>query len=75
MSGPLEMRGHRLFFLYVPVGVTYVMLRTMSSMLPYVFFFMLYTYAAALSVYMCVSSAWGIAEAKLVRRAIAKHGD
>jgi YidC/Oxa1 family membrane protein insertase len=47
----------------------------MVKFMPYVFFFMLYTYASALSVYMCVSSAWGIAEAKLVRRAIAKHGD
>jgi len=47
----------------------------MVKFMPYVFFFMLYTYASALSVYMCVSSAWGIAEAKLVRRAIARHGD
>jgi len=47
----------------------------MVKFMPYVFFFMLYTYASALSVYMCISSAWGIAEGKLVRRAIAKHGD
>jgi len=40
--------------------------------MPYIFFFMLYNYAAALSVYMCVSSAWGIIEGKLVRRAIAR---
>ena len=32
----------------------------MVKFMPYVFFFMLYTYASALSVYMCVSSAWGI---------------
>ena len=44
----------------------------MVKFMPYVFFFMLYTYASALSVYMCISSAWGIAEAKLVRRAITK---
>ncbi|MHC4954994.1 MAG: YidC/Oxa1 family insertase periplasmic-domain containing protein [Planctomycetota bacterium] len=44
----------------------------MVRYMPYVFFFMLYNYASALSVYMCVSSAWGIAEAKLVRRAIKK---
>jgi len=42
----------------------------MVKFMPYVFFFMLYKYAAALSVYMCVSSAWSIAESKLVRRAI-----
>jgi len=42
----------------------------MVRFMPYVFFFMLYTYASALSVYMCVSSAWGIVEAKFVRRAI-----
>ena len=44
----------------------------MVRYMPYVFFFMLYNYASALSLYMCVSSAWGIAESKLVRRAIAK---
>ena len=44
----------------------------MVRYMPYVFFLMLYNYASALSVYMCVSSAWGIAEAKLVRRAIKK---
>ena len=44
----------------------------MVKYMPYFFFFMLYNYASALAVYMCVSSAWGIAEAKLVRRAIAR---
>ncbi|MHC4932280.1 MAG: YidC/Oxa1 family insertase periplasmic-domain containing protein [Planctomycetota bacterium] len=44
----------------------------MVKFMPYFFFFMLYNYASALAVYMCVSSAWGIAEAKLVRRAIAR---
>jgi YidC/Oxa1 family membrane protein insertase len=44
----------------------------MVRYMPYVFFFMLYNYASALALYMCVSSAWGIAESKLVRRAIAK---
>ena len=42
----------------------------MVRFMPYIFFFFLYKYAAALSVYMCVSSAWGIVEAKLVRKAI-----
>jgi len=41
--------------------------------MPYIFFFMLYNYAAALSVYMCVSSAWGIIEGRMVRKAIQKH--
>ncbi len=41
--------------------------------MPYIFFFMLYNYAAALSVYMCVSSAWGIIEGKMVRKAIQEH--
>ena len=44
----------------------------MMRFMPYVFFFMLYKYAAALAVYMCVSSAWSIAESKYVRRAIAR---
>lgn len=46
----------------------------MMKFMPYVFFFMLYNYAAALALYMCVSSVWTIAESKLVRRAIAKLG-
>ncbi len=44
----------------------------MMRIMPYMFFVFLYGYASALAVYMCVSSAWGIAEAKLVRRAIKK---
>jgi membrane protein insertase Oxa1/YidC/SpoIIIJ len=35
---------------------------------------MLYNYAAGLALYMCVSSVWSIAEARLVRRAIARLG-
>ncbi|HEX5138725.1 MAG TPA: YidC/Oxa1 family insertase periplasmic-domain containing protein [Planctomycetota bacterium] len=46
----------------------------MMKFMPYVFFFMLYNYAAALALYMCMSSCWTIAESKLVRRAIAKLG-
>jgi YidC/Oxa1 family membrane protein insertase len=46
----------------------------MMKFMPYVFFFMLYNYAAALALYMCVSSVWTIAESKLVRRAIARLG-
>lgn len=46
----------------------------MMRFMPFVFFFMLYNYAAALALYMCVSSCWTIAESKLVRRAIAKLG-
>jgi YidC/Oxa1 family membrane protein insertase len=46
----------------------------MMKFMPYVFFFMLYNYAAALALYMCVSSVWTIGESKLVRRAIAKLG-
>ncbi len=42
----------------------------MVRYMPYIFFFFLYKYAAALSVYMCVSSAWGIVEAKFVRKAV-----
>jgi membrane protein insertase Oxa1/YidC/SpoIIIJ len=42
----------------------------MVRFMPYLFFFFLYKYAAALSVYMCVSSAWGIGEAKFVRAAV-----
>ena len=44
----------------------------MMKFMPFLFFFMLYNYASALAVYMCVSSLWSIVEAKLVRRAIAK---
>ena len=44
----------------------------MMKWMPVLFTFMLYNYASALALYMCVSSAWGIAESKLVRRAIAK---
>ena len=44
----------------------------MMRFFPFVFFFMLYKYAAALSVYMCVSSAWSILETKYVRKAIKK---
>ncbi|MGH7163740.1 MAG: YidC/Oxa1 family insertase periplasmic-domain containing protein, partial [Planctomycetota bacterium] len=44
----------------------------MLRVMPYVFFLFLYNYASALAVYMCVSSLWGIAEGKLVRRAIAR---
>jgi YidC/Oxa1 family membrane protein insertase len=46
----------------------------MMRFMPFVFFFMLYNYAAALALYMCVSSCWTIAESRLVRRAIAKLG-
>jgi YidC/Oxa1 family membrane protein insertase len=46
----------------------------MMKVMPYVFFFMLYNYAAGLALYMCVSSVWSIAEAKLVRRAVARLG-
>lgn len=44
----------------------------MMRFMPFLFFFMLYNYASALAVYMCVSSTWSIVESKLVRRAIAK---
>lgn len=44
----------------------------MVRFMPYVFFFFLYNYAAALSVYMCVSSIWGIFEGKFVKKAIAR---
>lgn len=44
----------------------------MMRLMPYVFFLFLYNYTAALSVYMCVSSLWGIVEGKLVRRALAR---
>lgn len=44
----------------------------MMKFMPYVFFFFLYNYAAGLSLYMCVSSCWSIAESKLVRRAITR---
>lgn len=44
----------------------------MVKFMPYVFFVFLYNYAAALAVYMCVSSAWGIAEGRLVRKAVAR---
>ncbi|MHC4970787.1 MAG: YidC/Oxa1 family insertase periplasmic-domain containing protein [Planctomycetota bacterium] len=44
----------------------------MMKFMPFLFFFMLYNYASALAVYMCMSSLWSIAESKLVRRAIAK---
>jgi len=44
----------------------------MMRFMPFVFFFMLYNYAAALALYMCMSSTWSIVESKLVRRAIAK---
>jgi len=44
----------------------------MMKFMPFLFFFMLYNYASALAVYMCMSSLWSIVEAKLVRRAIAK---
>jgi YidC/Oxa1 family membrane protein insertase len=47
----------------------------MMRIMPFIFFFMLYNYTAALALYMCVSSAWGIAESKLVRRAIARQSD
>jgi YidC/Oxa1 family membrane protein insertase len=46
----------------------------MMKFMPYVFFFFLYNYAAGLALYMCVSSVWSIAEARLVRRAIARLG-
>jgi membrane protein insertase Oxa1/YidC/SpoIIIJ len=42
----------------------------MVKFMPFMFFIFLYKYAAALSVYMCVSSAWGIVESKAVRRAV-----
>jgi membrane protein insertase Oxa1/YidC/SpoIIIJ len=32
---------------------------------------MLYNYAAALAVYMCMSSTWGIFESRYVRKAVA----
>jgi len=44
----------------------------MMRFMPFAFFFMLYNYAAALALYMCMSSTWSIIESKLVRRAIAK---
>ncbi|MHC4549138.1 MAG: YidC/Oxa1 family membrane protein insertase [Planctomycetota bacterium] len=44
----------------------------MMRFMPFVFFFMLYNYASALAVYMCISSGWSIVESKLVRRAIAR---
>jgi YidC/Oxa1 family membrane protein insertase len=46
----------------------------MMKFMPFVFFFMLYNYAAGLALYMCVSSCWTIAESRLVRRAIARLG-
>jgi YidC/Oxa1 family membrane protein insertase len=46
----------------------------MVKLMPYVFFFFLYNYAAALSVYMCVSSLWSILEGRLVRNAIQRAG-
>jgi len=46
----------------------------MMRFMPFVFFMFLYNYAAALALYMCVSSSWTIAESKLVRRAVAKLG-
>ncbi len=47
----------------------------MMKFMPYLFFVFLYNYAAALAVYMCVSSTWGIVEGKLVRKAIARQPD
>ncbi|MGQ0612582.1 MAG: YidC/Oxa1 family insertase periplasmic-domain containing protein [Planctomycetaceae bacterium] len=47
----------------------------MMRFMPYMFFVFLYNYAAALAVYMCVSSVWGIVEGKLVRKAIARQPD
>jgi len=44
----------------------------MMKFMPFLFFFMLYNYASALAVYMCMSSLWSIVESKLVRRAIAR---
>ena len=43
----------------------------MMKFMPFMFFFMLYNYAAALAVYMCVSSTWGIFESRYVRKAVA----
>ncbi len=42
----------------------------MMRFMPYLFFFMLYRYASALSIYMCVSSTWTIFESRYVRKAI-----
>jgi len=47
----------------------------MMKFMPFMFFIFLYKYAAALSVYMCISSAWGIVEGKMVRRAIKRLDD
>jgi len=47
----------------------------MVKFMPYMFFIFLYKYAAALSVYMCVSSAWSIIESKMVRKAIKRADD
>ncbi len=47
----------------------------MLKFMPFMFFIFLYKYACALSVYMCISSAWGIVEGKMVRRAIKRLDD
>ncbi len=44
----------------------------MMKFMPFMFFIFLYKYIAALSIYMCVSSAWSIVESKLVKKAIAR---
>ena len=44
----------------------------MMKFMPFMFFLFLYKYIAALSIYMCVSSAWSIVESRLVKKAIAR---
>jgi len=44
----------------------------MMRFMPYMFFIMLYRYASALSIYMCVSSMWTIFESRYVRKTINK---